>query len=129
MTELSLDPQARARYGIPEWLGYDLNRLSAVEMATIQAQSRRQLGADAGYNNPGQFIAAARRFEPVAWLGLVWSALRRAGVDVAYGDVDFDMLQVRTRSDETELSTQDETAGPGKGDATGDEPPQTASPT
>lgn len=125
MRELSLDPAARERYGVSEWIPYDVRKLSAREMATIQVESRKILG-DAGYSTPGAWIEGIRRNEPVAVIGLVWSTLRRAGVEVAYADVDFDILALNTRSDEPEPSTEDTGAESGKGDATGDAPQQTS---
>jgi hypothetical protein len=124
VSKLSLDPDARERYGVGEWLEYDTSKLAAREMATIQLESRARLGGE-GYNTPGAWLAALRRNEPEAMIALVWTALRRNGVDVAYADVDFEILGLRFESDTPPSTADGEESEPGKDDASGDEPTTT----
>lgn len=97
----------RERLGCPEWIDVDFRRVSIREAAEIQKRT--------GYASPDALLRAF--FEPIrnhkageelrvdfdSIITLIWLGLRRAGVTVAYDDLDFDAQEFDARPSDYEL--------------------------
>lgn len=88
--KIKLDDDARERYSCAEWLDLDLGRLSVVEAEEVQ----ERCGV-----NPADWSAYLRVGGARAIHAVVWMALNRAGHQIGWDDVDFNVLGLYTQDD------------------------------
>ncbi len=118
MSAVRLSDADRERFGVDEWLDYDLGRLTVVEAETLQ----ERFGVDpddrfvwfrgAPVVKDGQPVTGddgepVYRRSVVVYRFLVWVALRRAGCvqDPDSLDFDYDDLQFRRAPDPKDQSS------------------------
>lgn len=82
MIRFKLSPEDRERLGAPEVIAFDETRLMLSEARAVQKAS--------GYH-PDDWFDGLKKGAPDAVAAVVWLALRRAGVEITYDDVDFDL--------------------------------------
>ncbi len=97
--QIRLGDADRERLGCPEWVEYDFGSLTLTEAEILDDHGVTWDG-ELRYGTPvldadGKAVLNAdgrpmRTFKPRATRVWVWSALRRAGVDVPFAELDFD---------------------------------------
>lgn len=85
MPKLRLDQEARERYGCAEELDYDPSSMSIDEAIEIQERT--------GINYV-DWSKLLRANDPRALKGVVWMALNRAGHQIGWDDVRFDVKRL-----------------------------------
>lgn len=90
MMKIKLDEAARERYGCAEWLDWDASRLSVAEAEEVQERCGVNPNDWNAYLNDG----GARAIHAVVWI-----ALNRAGHQIGWDDVDFDVLALDIQGD------------------------------
>jgi hypothetical protein len=118
---LRLSDVDRERLGGPEWLDLDHYSVTAREAAILQRGFDLD-GEHVAFEHPGEWRKALSPDGDSPWaatLVLVWLALRRAGVQVALADLDFNLDSLAYRVDPSpEPAVEDAAAeaSPGKDD-------------
>jgi hypothetical protein len=107
----------RERYNCPEWMDFDPLTVRSNEAFAMQAGLTIE-GTTIGFNSPNDWRTSLRDSTAAANIVLVWLALRRAGVGVPLGEVeyDFDGAQYEIAPDPVapdEESGKGEESGPG----------------
>lgn len=140
--DIKLSEADRERFGAPEWITFQLDRLAAIEAATIQHETGlapgdltkairyryqvRQAGAWVDWTplekDPPPPAGARIVTDYDAWTAVVWVALRRAGRPVPWPEVaEFDVLGFDIRASVDEVD-------PGKGEVAPSTQPTTSAP-
>lgn len=99
---IRLSDEDRERIGCEEWLTLDLTHLPVEEAEAIEEATGKTWDV---VLDSGAKAAKAR----------LWFALKRAGVEVPFGELTFDLLGMRVRNDED----------PGKAEGSDDSEPNT----
>lgn len=116
---IKLSATDRERFGCPEWLSVQTEKLGLREALALDAAGIDALALDELIRTVPVLDAAGqpvldedgepkRRVLPSAWQALVWLGLYRAGVHVDYDSFDFDLFGLQTAADEGEVSADDE---------------------
>lgn len=102
-----LPEDVREKYALPEWVDYDPNSLMMSEAIHLEDT----LGIDPTELGERLSPPEGKRRDMRAWKYVIWLAVKRAGVDVAYDDFDLNLLALRVTSDEAEAEAA-EAEGP-----------------
>lgn len=125
MPGVRLSDEDRKRFDCPEVMPIDLQAVTnreAIELAKLGYATprlwQRALEVTPIIDDDGNRVPGGYRMDYLAWTGVVWVALRRSGVNVPLGELEFDINGLEYVPDPELDETPKDESPPGEAEPT-----------